>query len=307
MAGSKFFTASSIGLWTVVRVQSDLSRGRDNPKPDDALIAQAINAFKEHLAGAGINSTYIPQRPTDIITISGRDSANEAMIRDAFMNLSRRPAAQRPNFVLVTLPSATAPLYNAVKKAGDIHSGIHTVCVQDHMFAKQNGQYFGNVALKFNLKAGGINQIIPPHNLGIIGEEKTMVVGLDVTHPAPNSKEGAPSIAGMVASIDRNLAQWPSTLRVQAGRTEMVEQVGEMLGRHLRLWQKHQKALPSHILIFRDGVSEGQYQLVLDQELAAMKNVCRQIYPPEATSKFFPKFTIIIWLVFRTLLIPFKC
>lgn len=50
-----------------------------------------------------------------------------------------------------------------------------------------------------------------------------MVVGIDVTHPLPGSSPLAPSVAGMVASIDRWLSQWPAVLSIQSERRqEMV-------------------------------------------------------------------------------------
>ncbi len=69
---------------------------------------------------------------------------------------------------------------------------------------ERQDQYFGNISLKFNLKAGGVNQILDPPKMGVIAEGKTMVVGIDVTHPSPGSKDGAPSAAAGVASIDKS-------------------------------------------------------------------------------------------------------
>jgi eukaryotic translation initiation factor 2C len=66
-------------------------------------------------------------------------------------------------------------------------------------------------------------------NLGIIDQYKTMVVGIDVTHPSPGSSSHAPSVPAMVASVDRFLGQWPATLRIQRARQEEVEDLTEML------------------------------------------------------------------------------
>lgn len=80
-----------------------------------------------------------------------------------------------------------------------------------------------NIALKFNLKLRDINHIIGGKGLGIIDQGNTMVVGIDVTHPSAGSASAAPSVAAMVASVDKNLAQWPVTMRKQKGRQEMVD------------------------------------------------------------------------------------
>lgn len=155
-------------------------------------------------------------------------------------------------------------------------------------------RYFGNVSLKFNLKAGGVNQTIDPQKLGIVGEGKTMVIGIDVTHPSPGSKDGAPSVAGVVASINGLLGQWPATYSIQESRKEMVTALERMIISRLRLWEKTNKRMPENLIIYRDGVSEGQYQTLLDQELPLIRNACQQVYPPVALKQGFPKISIIV-------------
>lgn len=99
-------------------------------------------------------------------------------------------------------------------------SGFTLFALLGSKFAEPDGQVqrFANVGLKSNLKLGGINQLAASEGLGIISEDKTMVVGVDVTHPSPGSAPNAPSIAGMVASVDKRLGQWPADLRIQESR-----------------------------------------------------------------------------------------
>jgi hypothetical protein len=203
------------------------------------------------------------------------------------------------DLLLVILPSATSPSYYRIKSYGDVQFGLHTVCVVADKLAKPNGQdqYFNNVALKFNLKLGGQNQLVETGRLGILNEDKTMVVGIDVTHPSPGSVKTAPSIAGMVASIDRHVSQFPGILRVQSeARQEMVSDMKDMLKSRLRLWLtlgKH-KTLPENILIYRDGVAETQYQQVLDQELTLFREACKEEYPATAQKAGLPRLTIVV-------------
>ena len=158
---------------------------------------------------------------------------------------------------------------------------------------KGDPQYFGNVALKFNLKSGGINQTID--KLGIINEGKTMVVGIDVTHPSPGSKLTAPSVAAMVTSNDKLLGQWSGICRLQSqARDEMVSELEFMLTNQLKIWAKRNKAFPENILIYRDGVSEGQYNSLLINELPKIRNACRLVYPADYTKKGLPRISIVV-------------
>lgn len=104
-----------------------------------------------------------------------------------------------------------------------------------------------------------------------------MVVGIDVTHPSPGSGNSAPSVAAMVASSDSLLAQWPAEIRVNPARQEKVDTLRPMLQSHLIYWKEKHRSFPEKLLIYRDGVSEGQYQMVLDQELPQLRDACKSV------------------------------
>ncbi|RYO97065.1 hypothetical protein DL765_011363 [Monosporascus sp. GIB2] len=207
-------------------------------------------------------------------------------LRQAFQGLK----AQNPDFVFVVLPRQDTPIYNVVKTLGDVEFGYPTVCVVRRNLIKNGGspQYFANVALKVNLKMGGTN-----HKLGddvsIIKDGKTMVVGYDVTHPTnlSGNADNLPSLVGLVASIDKDLGQWPASAWAQAGRVEMLDKnLEDAFVERLRLWQRHnQNRLPENIIIFRDGVSEGQFEQVLTKELPYMRAACKSTYPAKASPK----------------------
>lgn len=72
------------------------------------------------------------------------------------------------------------------------------------MFYKGSPQYYANVALKVNLKLGGINHVLKDQLPAVISQGKTMVIGIDVTHPT-GAKSTTPSVAAMVASADNEV------------------------------------------------------------------------------------------------------
>ena len=118
-----------------------------------------------------------------------------------------------------------------------------------------------------------------------------MVVGIDVTHPSPGSMVGTPSIAGVVASVDDKFAQWPASIRCQESRKEMVEDLDIMMKDRIHLWSASNNGrLPDKILIYRDGVSEGQYKIVLFEELSGIRRALDEVYGPNPH----PKITILI-------------
>ncbi len=74
----------------------------------------------------------------------------------------------------------------------------------------------------------------------------------------------------------------------------MVSGLDGLLKSRLQLWMRHNGAYPDNILVCRDGVSEGQYGLVLDQELPQLRSACRDVYPAESTKRGLPRLTVLI-------------
>ena len=205
----------------------------------------------------------------------------------------------KPSFLVIVIEArdkvAGKPYYNAIKRFADVNYGFLNVCMLSKGFAKErNEQFVANVALKINLKLGGRNHQIQSSGLGFVAQGTTMLVGLDVTHPSPGATESAPSIASIVASVDGNLAQWPARLSRNPHRQEHVDGLDELFRSRLALWKERNKALPQNILLYRDGVSEGQYQIVIDHELAAFKRVCDVEYDVVLRKKGIPRITVVI-------------
>ncbi|KAL6879269.1 Piwi domain-containing protein [Trichoderma novae-zelandiae] len=284
----KFSTSGSIQKWSCVYIET-----ADYPnayKFSSESLDETLRGFHTVLNDTGITAG-VPLRPFQRLQLRNDDDPLlEALIKRAAASLQ---------LLFVILPATPIPLYNRLKYLADVKYGVHTVCAVGTKIAKPQGQdqYFRNLALKFNLKLGGNNQLVESTHLGFISENKTMIVGIDVTHPSPGSSTLAPSIAGMVASVDQKLGQWPAVLSIQPkGRQEMVSDLQEMLKSRLQLWRSKGKhtTFPENILVYRDGVSEGQYQKVLDEELPLLRAACKEVYPPSDQQKGLPRLTIAI-------------
>ncbi|KAI1004267.1 hypothetical protein K3495_g3942 [Podosphaera aphanis] len=296
MARQQFHTNCNIGIWSFVMFKPPPSN--NGPRLEEAAVRQSVQGFKDFLMNNGIIADGLVSSGVTVDLMGGEQSTahNTGAVTMLFQKMCQSES-RRPKFLLCVIAADDPALYNIIKSIGDTRAGIQTVCVIGSKFTKERGQgqYFANIALKFNLKGRGINHSIDPEKLGIISEGETMVVGLDVTHPSPGSKLGTPSSVAMVASIDKLLAQWPADYRIQLGRQEKVSDVeGLLLGR-LRMWAEiHEGKFPKNIIVYRDGVSEGQYEMVLNEEVPGMRNACRQVYPPAQTEQNLPNLSVII-------------
>ncbi len=250
---------------------------------------QAISKLKGMLDNCGIK-TREPWSES-LSYDKRRDEFSPKTMQDTIKTAHRE---RKIGLFLIGLPSKDTTLYNSIKRYCDLFEGVHTICVVatgKGKFYECNSTYLANVALKFNLKLGGTNHVLSKADMGIVTQGKTMVVGIDVIHPSPGSDKA--SVASMVASIDKDLVQWPVDLRVQVRKgQEMLDKVDQMLRSRLLLWHSHWNAYPENILVYRDGVSESQYPQVLSEELEKMREESRKLYSQDKQPP--PRFTLII-------------
>ncbi|KAK3302926.1 ribonuclease H-like domain-containing protein [Chaetomium strumarium] len=211
------------------------------------------------------------------------------------------------NFLFVLLPGKDIDRYNMVKTAGDIEVGIDTVCLvqknalNDRRMHKRD-QYWDNILLKANLKLGGVNHTVECDAAEtILSQRRAMVVGYDVTHAVPGAGGTSSSIIGIVANVDSNLAQWPATVAFQTEENkEIVNAIKcfqQLLGPHLERWakfnaRKNKTKYPEALIIYRDGVSEGQYNHVIEQEstlIPSSPKITIVIVGKRHHTRFYPK------------------
>ncbi|PTB68912.1 Piwi-domain-containing protein [Trichoderma citrinoviride] len=276
---------TKIQRWTWVNVATP----RQRPFPVDKSVVEQFGAFLVNM-GIPINRLPVPPKSEQIELDSSSEEAEDRLHR-MFTWLEE----QKIDLIVIVLADKDSTgLYSKIKAFGDCGYGIHTSCLVARTFAKASPAYFANVGLKINLKAGGTNHKLLEES-SLVREGKSMVVGYDVTHPTnmPIKKGNEPpSLVGFVSSIDRDLGQWPALAWEQASKQEMLtDKLIDVFKTRLDIWRDHNKGqLPESIIIYRDGVSEGQFSQVLDQELPSIREACRSKYPPKSQ----PKLTILV-------------
>ncbi|KAL1653795.1 hypothetical protein SLS61_003580 [Didymella pomorum] len=280
----------SLSDWSVLVINSG---SRDTIYGGPNAVRGHLEQFRNALQTYGLSPGPVPQ-PV-FINVAPNDMNNKdfAKISKQILDSLKSQFKTKPRFLFVLLPSDNATLYDAIKYVCDCQVGIPNICNIGQKFSKEKGQmqYFANVAMKFNQKLGGVNHTVDAKTMSPL-DPQTIIFGIDVTHPSPGSSESAPSISGVVASVDAIFSQYPASMRTQKGRVEMVNELEEMIIERLKLWQKrNQNRLPTKVIVYRDGVSEGQYRLVLENELPAFEKAFDKLYG--AKNKH-PKISIIV-------------
>lgn len=68
--------------------------------------------------------------------------------------------------------------------------------------------------------------------------------------------------------------------------SEIIGDLENMVSNHIKTWENLNKSKPAKIIVFRDGVSEGQYMQVMNQEVGAIRRAASNIgggYNPKVT------------------------
>ncbi|XP_050233749.1 protein argonaute 2-like [Mercurialis annua] len=186
--------------------------------------------------------------------------------------------------ILICVMSRKDPGYKYLKWISETRVGIVTQCCLSICANKGNDQYFANVALKINAKLGGSNVELIDRLPYFESEGHVMFIGADVNHPASRNTT-SPSIAALVGTVNWPAAnRYAARVRPQDHRKEKILNFGDMCLELVETYARMNKVRPGNIVIFRDGVSEGQFDMVLNEELIDLKRAFQSIsYAPTVT------------------------
>ncbi|KAI9498874.1 Piwi domain-containing protein [Zychaea mexicana] len=264
LRGKKVAQGATLGSWSVVNFQSQLQ----NP-----AIARFVRELCQTFIETGLN--VVNRNPP--ITHGDPQGSIDRTLKEAWLKAGNIAKAT-PQLILCILPNTGVPLYAEIKRVSDTVIGIPTQCVQSKHIADAKKQYCANVCLKVNMKLGGMNMFLDAHQIPFISERPTIVFGADVTHPAPGDLN-RPSVAAVTASMDARASRYASAIRVQANRTEIIADLANMVKELLKSFYQACGQKPDRVLFYRDGISEGQFSAVLENEVQQVHAACASLDP----------------------------
>ena len=285
LKGKKFLQTNQVPLksWAVCVIP-----GRRGAKPDKGPVENFIKEFVKIYQGHG---GKVENKQPALSLAQGDDVGSWVT---AAWNAAGGQANARPQMLVFILPDKTAETYGRIKRSGECRYGVVTQCMQYAHVQKCQAQYISNVCMKFNAKLGGsTGRAIGSKSAGPSGmfSVPTVVMGADVTHGAPGTEN--PSVAALTMSMDLLGIRYAAACETNGFRVEMIttDNINSMMKPLLQTWSQTvgQGKFPQRIFYFRDGVSEGQYQHVLQQEVEDMKNLIRT-----ANANLNPAFIVIV-------------
>ncbi|GBL98789.1 Protein argonaute-2 [Araneus ventricosus] len=170
--------------------------------------------------------------------------------------------------------------YDEIKFIADYKLSFVTQCIEDTVLGRINEQVAVNICLKINVKLGGVNHILK--NKPRIFAKPVIILGADAVHSPRGS--GCPSIAAVVGSMDALPSKYKVECRTQENpdgnkiSQEIILDIKQMVKNLLTAFYHSTKGkYPEKIIFFRDGVSEGQFQLVRDREVSEVQKASQEV------------------------------
>ncbi|KAL9235175.1 hypothetical protein vseg_009962 [Gypsophila vaccaria] len=177
--------------------------------------------------------------------------------------------------------------YKHIKWVSETKVGFVTQCCLSKMANKGQDQYMANLGMKINAKLGGINVDLSEPLPLFSDDSHVMLIGADVNHPRAMDI-GSPSIAALVGSTNRRVAtKYVQRISAQQHRCEKIIDFGRLCLELIECYEKVNGVKPQKLIIFRDGVSEGQFDMVLHEELLDLRREMK-------ASGFFCTVTLIV-------------
>nr|XP_053635445.1 protein argonaute-3-like [Cherax quadricarinatus] len=174
--------------------------------------------------------------------------------------------ARNLQIAVIIFPTQRDDRYAAVKRLACVELALPTQCINSRTISQDSKlrSVTQKIALQINCKLGGELWALKIPMTGL------MVCGVDVYHDPTRRGE---SVVGFVASINQTLTKWYSHVSFQHPADEIVHGLKMSLLESLRHYHKLYHVLPRSIIMYRDGVSEGQLKLVEDHELPQLATI----------------------------------
>ncbi|KAI6150981.1 Piwi-domain-containing protein [Pisolithus tinctorius] len=270
----RFHQPRDIKAWAVVDYSLNKARARSNTERFVKMLVECCGQLAVSL--------------TQVYKVGSQNVSQD------LMNAGKEASFQTPpDLILVVLPSSAAEIRLAVKQFGDVHTGISTQCVREDKIARANNQYCNNVAMKINAKLGGVNAIPKAPALEKLKEAPFMIMGVDVGHPSPGVMD-QPSVASLVFSFDMDASRYEALTCIQRPRLEIIEDLGSMVKTAVNLFGSRNKTPPQRLILFRDGLSEGEYAQAAEREIQAIKDAMDALWTERKVNRPKPLLTYIV-------------
>eukprot|EP00993_Chasmostoma_nieuportense_P003064 NODE_380_length_2319_cov_37.385949_g271_i1.p1 GENE.NODE_380_length_2319_cov_37.385949_g271_i1~~NODE_380_length_2319_cov_37.385949_g271_i1.p1 ORF type:complete len:572 (-),score=178.14 NODE_380_length_2319_cov_37.385949_g271_i1:23-1738(-) len=199
---------------------------------------------------------------------------------DDYIKCYQQKMKGKHEFVMVLVRRQDEP-YKRLKRVLCAEDGVPSQFVNEATIAQDALSKANKIVVQMNCKAGGA-----PWTADLKLPVPTMIVGIDVHHGGDLEHKGG-TVAGYVASLDRHCTRFFSRTFVMKEKQQTLDKQGlhTTTKGALQAFQQANSIPPQCLVVYRDGGSEGELQVLLKAEagelLAVLKELkleCKLVY-----------------------------
>lgn len=179
-----------------------------------------------------------------------------------------------PQFLMVVVPNDNADRYASIKKALSVQRAVLSQVLLQRTVCDRNASKLLSVATKVMIQVN-TKRGFAPWKVAI-PIKGLMTIGFDVCHDA---RDRTRSFAAFIASMDQSRSDvYYSCAKAHTSGQELSNSFGQMTMKAIECYKDIHGSLPEKVLVYRDGVGDGQLQFVIDHEVDQLKEVLEKIY-----------------------------
>ncbi|XP_035236171.1 piwi-like protein 2 [Anguilla anguilla] len=202
------------------------------------------------------------------IRVELRDDRTETYVKSIHSQLTSEPNLQ---MVVCIMTGNRDDLYSAIKKLCCVQSPVPSQAINVRTISQPQKlrSIAQKILLQMNCKLGGELWTV---NVPL---KQLMVIGVDVHHDTSKKNR---SVMGFVASLNSSLTRWYSRVAFQMPNEEIINGFRVCLLAALQKYYELNHTFPEKIVVYRDGVSDGQLPTVEKFEIPQLLK-CFETFP----------------------------
>ncbi|KAL4494440.1 hypothetical protein ABPG72_019850 [Tetrahymena utriculariae] len=170
-----------------------------------------------------------------------------------------------PQFVL-TFGQVQGGFYSDMKKflTSQDGAGIESQHVVPRSLQKNGMSVASKIALQIASKLGRrIWQVETPAGI----DQNTMIIGIETSMKKIKNQQ----VIGVVASINKDFTKYFSDVEVRKDNDNALPTLSKIVAKAVEAYVKNTKTVPSEVIVYRQGLGEGQIQQSFNLEIKAIQ------------------------------------
>ncbi|MFH4976680.1 hypothetical protein AB6A40_003389 [Gnathostoma spinigerum] len=169
--------------------------------------------------------------------------------------------------------------YSTIKIVCDVEEGIASQVLLKKTLLRMDkppkiNPTIHNVVLKLNTKLGGVNNAVVPNYLEwkmfVNEHDATLFIGIDTTHPSSGDTSSV-SVAAIVGSTNIEATRYGASIKIQEMNQERGVYLKDVVSERIIAFFEATCKKPQHIVVFRDGVSNSEFEQIANEEMMGIK------------------------------------